>query len=146
MTHDAVGMDNPERYGLARTGVILTGHAVFKGWAITTTLWLAGFCALTAVFSHEFSFSLLLMIIMFGYGIGLVLGLPIGWVVGYLLRPIRRQLVHVAAFFVLPTLTFWVLSSVLGFGWTMGGLAFWATVGAAAALGRLAVWKDAVIR
>ncbi|WP_168223128.1 hypothetical protein [Pseudarthrobacter sp. NIBRBAC000502770] len=56
MTHDAAGKDLPERYGLLRPGVILTARALFKGWAITTSLWLMGLYAVLAVTTQGFWF------------------------------------------------------------------------------------------
>ncbi|RAX17855.1 hypothetical protein DC347_03760 [Pseudarthrobacter sp. AG30] len=131
---------------LIRSGVILTGRALFKGWAITTTLWLVGLYIVLAATSQGFLLDLALMVLMYGYGIALVTGVPLAWILGRLLRPIRNQWIHVAAFFIVPTLGFWALGSVLGFGWSVGALGLWATVGFAAALGRLAVWRDVAVR
>jgi len=131
---------------LIRSGVILTGRALFKGWAITTTLWLVGLYIVLAATSQGFLLDLALMVLMYGYGIALVTGVPLAWILGYLLRPIRNQWIHVAAFFIVPTLGFWALGSMLGFGWTIGALGLWATVGLAAALGRMAVWRDVAVR
>ncbi|MHC6230726.1 hypothetical protein ACX5I6_14010 [Arthrobacter sp. MMS24-T111] len=131
---------------LIRSGVILTGRALFKGWAITTTLWLVGLYIVLAATSQGFLLDLALMVLMYGYGIALATGVPLAWILGRLLRPIRNQWIHVAAFFIVPTLGFWALGSVLGFGWSIGALGLWATVGLAAALGRLAVWRDVAVR
>lgn len=131
---------------LIRSGVILTGRALFKGWAITTTLWLVGLYIVLAATSQGFLLDLALMVLMYGYGIALVTGVPLAWILGRLLRPIRNQWIHVAAFFIVPTLGFWALGSVLGFGWSIEALGLWATVGLAAALGRLAVWRDVAVR
>ena len=131
---------------LIRSGVILTGRALFKGWAITTTLWLVGLDIVLAATSQGFLLDLALMVLMYGYGIALVTGVPLAWILGRLLRPIRNQWIHVAAFFIVPTLGFWALGSVLGFGWSVGALGLWATVGFAAALGRRAVWRDVAVR
>lgn len=131
---------------LIRSGVILTGRALFKGWAITTTLWLVGLYIVLAATSQGFLLDLALMVLMYGYGIALATGVPLAWILGRLLRPIRNQWIHVAAFFIVPTLGFWALGSVLGFGWSIEALGLWATVGLAAALGRLAVWKDVAVR
>jgi hypothetical protein len=34
-----IGEEYPDSLVLTRKGVILTGRALIKGWAITTTLW-----------------------------------------------------------------------------------------------------------
>ncbi|WJH26039.1 hypothetical protein [Pseudarthrobacter defluvii] len=146
MTHYSHNEEMLARSGLLRRGVILTGPALFKGWAITTTLWLIGLYAVLAATSQGFWFNLGLMVLMYGYGVSFVIGLPLGWILGHLLRPVRNQWLHVAAFFVVPTLSFWALGSLLGFGWSLEALALWATVGLAAAVGRLAVWKDVFVR
>ncbi|MGO4235615.1 hypothetical protein [Pseudarthrobacter sp. YAF2] len=146
MTHGALGEGTPDGDILIRRGVILTGRALFKGWAIATTLWLVGLYIVLAATSQGFLLDLALMVLMYGYGIALVTGVPLAWILGYLLRPIRNQWIHVAAFFIVPTLGFWALGSMLGFGWTIGALGLWATVGLAAALGRMAVWRDVAVR
>jgi hypothetical protein len=146
MTHGALGEGPPDGDILIRRGVILTGRALFKGWAITTTLWLAGLYIVLAATSQGFLLDLALMVLMYGYGIALVTGVPLAWILGYLLRPIRNQWIHVAGFFIVPTLGFWALGSTLGFGWSIGALGLWATVGLAAAIGRLAVWRDVAVR
>jgi len=146
MTDDPLGEQTPEPHVLIQRGVILTGRALMKGWAITTTLWLIGLYAVLALTSQGFLFNLALMIVMYGYAVALAAGLPLAWILGYLLRPVRNQWIHVAAFFAVPTLAFWALGSLFGFGWSLGALGLWATVGLAAAVGRLAIWKDVAVR
>jgi len=146
MTHDPPGEQMPERFVLTRRGVILTGRALMKGWAITTTLWLIGLYAVLAATSQGFLFNLALMIALYGYGAALAAGIPLAWILGYVLRPVRNQWIHVAAFFIVPTLAFWALGSLFGFGWSLGALGLWATVGLASAIGRVAVWKDVAVR
>lgn len=75
--------------------------------------------------------------------IALVFAAPLAWVLGYLLRPARNQQIHVGVYFAVPTMVFWTLGGLLGLGWTVENLGFWATVGAAAALGRWAVRRQA---
>ena len=82
------------------------------------------------------------MVLMYGYGIALAFAAPLAWVLGYLLRPVENQWIHVAVFFAAPTLALWTLGGVLGFGWTAENLGLWATVGAAAAFGRWSVRKQ----
>lgn len=57
----------------------------------------------------------------------------------------RNQWVHVAVFFAAPALVFWTAHGFLGFGWSIGALGFCVTVGAAAAIGRFAVCKNAAL-
>jgi hypothetical protein len=80
-------------------------------------------------------------VIFWGYGIALVIAAPLGWVLAYLLRPVRNQRIHILAFLVAPTVVFWAVGGLLGL-WHPGLLGIWATVGAAAAVGRGAIRKD----
>ncbi|NUT70988.1 hypothetical protein [Pseudarthrobacter sp. C4D7] len=146
MTRDPGADATPGGEVLIRRGVILTGRALFKGWAITTTLWLLGLYAVLAATSQGFLLNLALMVLMYGYGIAFAAGVPLAWILGLLLRPVRNQWIHVAAFFIVPTLCFWALGSTLGFGWSIEALGLWSTVGLAAAVGRLAVWRDVAVR
>ncbi|MCB5275408.1 hypothetical protein BJG92_02956 [Arthrobacter sp. SO5] len=66
---------------------------------------------------------------------------PLAWVLAYLLRPVQSQWIHIGAFFAVTTISFWLLGSVLGLGWQPWLLFPWATVGAAAAIGRWAIRK-----
>lgn len=81
-------------------------------------------------------------VLWYGFGAALLFAAPLAWLLGYLLRPVLHQWIHVAVFFAVPTLVFWVIGGLLEFGWTLEALGFWATVGAAAAIGRLAVRKN----
>ncbi|GAA3402975.1 hypothetical protein [Pseudarthrobacter polychromogenes] len=53
----------------------------------------------------------------YGYRIALVFAAPLGWVLAWLLRPIRQQRIHIAAFLVVPNLAFWAVAGLVGFGW-----------------------------
>jgi len=110
------GEEDPDSLVLSRKGVILPGRALIKGWAITTTLWLIELYAVLAATSQGFLFDLALMIGMYGYAASIIPGLPLAGLMGYLLRPIRNQWIHLAAFFVVPTVGFWALGSLFGFG------------------------------
>jgi hypothetical protein len=84
------------------------------------------------------------MAVLYGFGVALLFAAPLAWVLAYLLRSVRNQWIHIGAFFAVPTVAFWLLGSVLGFGWQPLMLIPWSTVGAAAAIGRWAVRKDVV--
>jgi hypothetical protein len=132
--------------------VVLDAYGFIKGWLIATSLWVAVLLLVVAAFfgvpavrngtdaGHVWGF--LGMAVFYGFGVALVFAAPLAWVLAYLLRPVRNQWAHIGAFFVVPTLAFWLLGSVLGFGWQPVMLIPWATVGVAAAIGRLAVRKD----
>ena len=135
--------------------VVLDASSFIKGWLIATTLWV-GVMIIVAPFVFgvptvlgETDIAQLLgaglSLAVYGFGIALVLAAPFGWLLAYLLRPVRRQWIHIGAFFVMPTLAFWAVAGQLGFGWHPGWLGLWAaTVGAAAAVGRWSVRKDAI--
>lgn len=132
--------------------VVLDAYAFIKGWLIATSLWVGALLLLVAAYygvpaardgtdaGHVWGF--LGMAILYGFGVSLVVAAPLAWVLAYLLRPVRNQWIHIGAFFAAPTLVFWLLGSVLGLGWQPWLLIPWATVGAAAAIGRWAVSKD----
>ena len=82
---------------------------------------------------------LALLVLMYGYGIALVFAAPLAWVLGYLLRPVHNQWIHVAVFFVVPALVFWALGGILGFGWTVET---WACGRQSARRQRLGAWPS----
>jgi hypothetical protein len=133
--------------------VVLTAPAFIKGWLIATTLWVGVLFLLVALMygvptllsgsDAGHLWGVAAMVLLYGYGIALVFAAPLAWVLAYLLRPVTRQWIHVAAFFAVPTLTFWTAAGLLGIGWHPGLLAIWATVGVAAAIGRWAIQNEA---
>ncbi|WP_432245446.1 hypothetical protein ACRB8A_01810 [Arthrobacter sp. G.S.26] len=135
--------------GPAKEQVVLQAPAFIKGWLITTTLWV-GLLATIIAISHVVTafrsgtdawtgWGVVPLALFYGYGTALLAGAPLAWVLAFLLRPVRRQWIHVGAFFAAPTLVFWGLGGLLGLGWHPGLLGLWATVGAAAAVGRWAI-------
>lgn len=132
--------------------MVLDAYGFIKGWLIATSLWVGVLLLVVAVYfgvpavrdgtDAGHVWGLLGMAVLYGFGVALVFAAPLAWVLAYVLRPVRSQWVHVGAFFLVPTLAFWLLGSVLGFGWQPVMLIPWATVGVAAAIGRWAVRKD----
>lgn len=135
--------------------VVLDAYAFIKGWLIATSLWVGVLLfAVAAYFGGPavqngtdagHVWGLLGMTVLYGFGVALVFAAPLAWVLAYLLRPVRKQQVHVVAFFVVPTLAFWLVGSVVAFGWEPVMLLPWATVGAASAIARWAVRRDALV-
>jgi hypothetical protein len=133
--------------------VVLTAPAFIKGWLIATTLWVGvlflmvalmyGLPTLRSGTEAGHLWGVAAMVLFYGYGIALVFGAPLAWVLAYLLRPVSKQWIHVAAFFTVPAVTFWATAGLLGMGWHPGLLALWSTVGTAAAIGRWAIRYDA---
>lgn len=133
--------------------VVLYASSFIKGWLIATTLWV-GAMLTVALFvlgvptvrdgeDAGYLWGAGLSLAFYGYGIALVFAAPLAWVLAYLLRPVLEQWIHIAAFFVVPTLAFWAVAGLLGFGWHPGWLGLWATAGAASAIGRWSIGKDA---
>lgn len=133
--------------GLAGSGrVVLGNYALIKGLAVATGLWLAAATFLYVVLlfqgqeqpGSDFNpFGLwLFMMVVFG-GLSLLVGVPMGLVLGLLLRPVRRQWIHVAVFFAVPSAVLWAVFGFDPFGGVVG-----LSVGIAAALGRLSVCRD----
>ncbi|MEC5191451.1 MULTISPECIES: hypothetical protein [unclassified Arthrobacter] len=132
--------------------VVLDAYAFIKGWLIATTLWVGVLLLLVAAgygvpavldgTAAGHVWGLLGMAILYGFGVSLVVAAPLAWVLAYCLRPVRHQWIHIGAFFAVPSLVFWLLGDLLGLGWQPWLLLPWATVGAAAAIGRWAVCKD----
>ncbi|MCD5342182.1 hypothetical protein LR392_08100 [Arthrobacter sp. AK04] len=134
--------------------MVLDAYGFIKGWLIATSLWVGALLLVVAVYfgvpavrngtDAGHVWGLLGIAVFYGFGVALVFAAPLAWVLAYVLRPVRNQWVHIGAFFLVPTLTFWLLGSVLGFGWQPVMLIPWATVGVAAAIGRWAVRRDAL--
>jgi hypothetical protein len=135
-----------------RHQVVLGSSAFIKGWFTSVVLWVVPICLILVVqeliaapqseSGWTYVPGIAVTVLWYGFGIALVFAAPLAWILGYLLRPVLNQWIHVAVFFAVPTLVFWVIGGLLGFGWTIKTLGFWATVGAAAAIGRLAVRKN----
>lgn len=133
--------------------VVLDASSFIKGWLIATTLWVGGML-IVVLFAYGVPSVLAgtdaadlwgagLALALYGFGAALVFAAPLALVLAYLLRPVQQQWIHITAFFVVPTVAFWTVTGLLGFGWHLGWLGLWATVGAVAAVGRWAVRKDA---
>jgi hypothetical protein len=132
--------------------VVLDAYAFIKGWLIATSLWVGVLLILVAAgygvpaardgTDAGHVWGILGMLILYGFGVALVFAAPLAWVLAYFLRPVQNQWIHIGAFFTVPTLGFWLLGSVLGLGWQPWLLIPWATVGAAAAIGRWAIRED----
>jgi hypothetical protein len=132
--------------------VVLDAYAFIVGWLIATSLWVGVLLFLVAAglgvpaardaTDAGYVWGLLGMAILYGFGVSLVVAAPLACVLAYLFRPVQNQWIHTGAFVVVPTMVFWLLGSVLGLGWQPRLLIPWATVGAAAAIGRWAIRKD----
>ena len=134
---------------MERSRIVLGNLALIKGWFVATALWLGAATAVyiaAAIFVgrgepppdiNAFGFWLVLMV--WGGAGALLLGGPLALVLGLLLRPVRRQWIHVAVFFAVPAAILWAWA---GYSTDLPVMAFVLSVGAAAALGRLSVRGD----
>lgn len=129
--------------------VVLGNYGLFKGLAVAAGLWLAAWTVLYVVLllqepkqsgSEVNPFGMwLFAMTMFG-GLSLLVGIPVGLVLGLLLRPVRRQWIHVAVFFAVPSALLWAVFGFDPFGALVG-----LSVGTAAAAGRLSVCRDVAL-
>lgn len=132
--------------------MILDAYAFIKGWLTGTSLGLVLLlCWVSASYGAPDGregtgagriWGLLGIATLYGVGVALVFAAPLAWILAYLLRPIQDQRIHVGAFFVVPTMAFWLAGGILGLGWQPFLLLPWSAVGAVAAIGRWAIRKD----
>ena len=129
----------------AGSRIVLGNLALIKGWFVATGLWLGAATVLLIAATlrnplpevNALGFWAALM--LWGAVGALLLGGPIALGLGFLLRPVRRQWVHVAVFFAVPSV---VLGAGLGGSSGPAALELAVSVGVAAALGRLSVCRD----
>jgi hypothetical protein len=97
---------------------------------------------------HQFASAALLALVvgLYAGGIGLVIGAPIAFVLGMLLRPVANQWLHVLAFFAVMTAASFLILVSLSSGDPLGTLELAALIGLAAAIGRFSVWRMVDIR
>ncbi|MCC3268742.1 hypothetical protein MUG94_16640 [Arthrobacter gengyunqii] len=134
-----------------KSRIALGNLALIKGWFVATALWLGAvtvvylltsldpFAARSEQASDINALGFWLMLMIWGGAGALLLGGPLAVVLGLLLRPVRRQWIHVAVFFAAPAAILWPWSE---FSTDLPVLAFILSVGAAAALGRFSVRGD----
>jgi hypothetical protein len=87
-----------------------------------------------------------MVIFLYAAAIGLVVGAPLAFALGMLLRPVRSQWLHVLAFFVVAGLAAWAIFLALYGGDPLETLWFAAMMGLCAAIGRAAVWRMVTVR
>jgi hypothetical protein len=74
--------------------------------------------------------------------VGLVTGLPLGIALGFLLRPVRNQWIHVGAFFAGFAVVAFLVTTLLSPSTLLGdSLPAALIIGGAAAVARASIWK-----
>lgn len=138
-----------------RPHVVLNHSAIVKGWAVAVSAWLAGSLVLfwwsdaTGIAQSDTlrvpDLEVWPSFAVASVWVALVAALPLGVALAWLLRPVRRQRVHVAVFFAVP-------ATVLAGPFALTpdaaslGLVFGAALGLCSAVGRAAVVRDAARR
>lgn len=111
---------------------------------------LVGLVALAAVFALPWGAGapvVFVVALWYGLGIGVVTGLPLGIVVGLLLRPVRNQWIHVGVFFAVFTLVPLIVIALLSPSQSvLENLPPALIIGGAGALARASVWKLVRVR
>lgn len=80
------------------------------------------------------------VVAFYAAGLGLFTALPVALALGFLLRPVRSQWLHVLAFFLVPTAIAWLLIGLVVRSVAVPLLMALA-IGVCAAAGRAAVWR-----
>lgn len=134
-----------------RPRIVLGNLALIKGWFVATALWLGlvtvvyllasldPFATRSEQASDINALGFWLTLMIWGGAGALLLGGPLAVVLGLLLRPVRRQWIHVAVFFAAPVAILWAWT---GFSTDLPVVAWILSIGAAAALGRFSVRGD----
>ncbi|MBG6224963.1 hypothetical protein IWX63_001528 [Arthrobacter sp. CAN_A2] len=83
-----------------------------------------------------------LLALWYGIGVGVLTGLPLGIVLGLLLRPVANQWVHVGVFFAAFTLASFIVIALLSPSRVfLESLPIALIIGGAGAIARASVWK-----
>jgi hypothetical protein len=131
--------------GSADAGPTPSRHHVTFGIGAVVVGFLVGVVTLALVFALRWGpggLGIFVIALWYGLGIGFVTGLPLGVVVGYLLRPVRNQWIHVGVFFVAFAVAAFVVAVLLSPSTALGdGLPTALVIGGAGALARASVWK-----
>lgn len=119
-------------------------HRVTFGPGAVAVGYLVGVATLAVAFALPWGSGaggVLLVALAYGIGIGLITALPLGIALGLLLRPVRSQAVHVAAFFGVFAVVAFVISAALSPSTVLAdSLPMALVVGGAGALARASAW------
>ncbi|KQO02869.1 hypothetical protein ASF21_00455 [Arthrobacter sp. Leaf234] len=134
-----------DAFALADDGRTPSRHHVTFGVGAVVVGFLVGVVTLALVFALRWGsggLGIFVIALWYGLGIGLVTGLPLGVVVGYLLRPVRNQWIHVGVFFAVFAVAAFVVAALLSPSTALGdGLPTALVIGGAGALARASVWR-----
>lgn len=120
-------------------------HRVTFGIRAVAVGFLVGLATLALAFALSWgpdAPGVFLLALLYGIGIGVITGLPLGIALGLLLRPVANQWVHVGVFFAGFTLVSFVIITLLSPSRVLlESLPIALIIGAAGALARASVWK-----
>ncbi|MHA7240916.1 hypothetical protein [Arthrobacter sp. TMS1-12-1] len=128
-------------------GDVTTGprHRVTFGPGAVAVGFLVGLVTLALAFAVPWgpqAPGVFLLALWYGAGIGILTGLPLGVVLGLLLRPVVNQWVHVGVFFAGFAAAAFLIATLLSPSTLLGdSLPTALVIGGAAALARASVWK-----
>ncbi|OUM43429.1 hypothetical protein [Arthrobacter sedimenti] len=128
-----------------------TRHHVTFGPAAVVVGFLVGLSVLALVFSLPWAGDaapgVFVLALAYGGLLGAVTALPLGVVLGFLLRPVRNQWVHVGVFFSVFTLVAFLIITLLSPSRVaLENLPIALMIGGAGAVARASVWKMVRVR
>ncbi|WP_043443176.1 hypothetical protein [Arthrobacter sp. L77] len=120
-------------------------HRVTFGIGAVAVGFLVGLTTLALAFALSWgpdAPGVFLLALWYGVGVGVITGLPLGVVLGLLLRPVANQWIHVGVFFAVFTLaSFAVITLLSPSRVLLESLPIALVIGGAGALARASVWK-----
>ncbi|WP_104167066.1 hypothetical protein [Arthrobacter sp. SX1312] len=120
-------------------------HRVTFGIGAVAVGFLVGLSTLALAFALSWgpdAPGVFLLALWYGVGVGVITGLPLGIVLGLLLRPVANQWVHIGVFFAGFTLVSFVIITLLSPSRVLlESLPIALIIGGAGALARASVWK-----
>ncbi|RJT79906.1 hypothetical protein D6T63_08315 [Arthrobacter cheniae] len=120
-------------------------HHVTFGVGAVVVAFLVGVVTLALIFALPWgsgAFGVFVVALWYGLGIGLVTGLPLGVVIGLLLRPVRNQWIHIGIFFAVFAAAAFTIAALLSPSIALAdSLPTALIIGGVGALARASVWK-----
>ncbi|MUK01500.1 hypothetical protein GM708_05895 [Vibrio cholerae] len=141
----SAGDPRPDDGSADRTSRPPPRHHVTFGPGAVCVGFLVGLGVLALAFASTWGAeapSVFLLALWYGLGVGVLTGLPLGVVLGLLLRPVRDQWIHVAVFFAVFAAAAFLVTTLLSPSTIVrDSLPTAVIIGGAAALARASAWK-----